>query len=237
LALILHIETATDVCSVCLALDGIVTCIEESNTRNNHATALHVMIDRLMVNQKHAYEDLDAIAVSMGPGSYTGLRIGVAAAKGFCFALDKPLIAINTLQAMTCSFLDHNPDLKDKKEALFCPMIDARRMEVYTALFDSNLTFVNHTSAMIANEDSFENLLKKNPIYFFGDGAQKVSRIIHHQNASFDNNFSTSSSGLCSAAFMAWKAREFRDTAYFEPFYLKDFIAGSKKQPNPVDKK
>lgn len=223
--LIFHIETATDVCSVCIAEDGKLLGTEETSIKNSHASMLHVLTDKLLKRLGIAYNRLDAFAVSMGPGSYTGLRIGVAAAKGFCFALNKPLIAVPTLEAITAHFISRTETLP---EALFCPMIDARRMEVYTAVFNQHLEMVAPVSATILDPNSFLDILAERTVYFFGDGAPKFSQIISHKNAIFFNKFSTSSAGLINPALRAWKAGKFCDLAYFEPFYLKDFVSGAK---------
>ncbi len=227
---ILQLETATAICSVSLAENGVVTGLEESEEKNNHASRLHVFIDRLLQQKGIDYPDLDAIAVSMGPGSYTGLRIGVAAAKGFGFALDIPVIAVNTLQSMTehyiCKF-----EFKASEDALFCPMIDARRMEVYTALYDRNLTVIKPVTAMILDENAFREELRKHKIHFFGDGADKFRKLSGgHPKSQFRDDFSTSSRGLTRPALEAYNARQFIDLAYFEPYYLKDFVAGPAKR-------
>jgi tRNA threonylcarbamoyladenosine biosynthesis protein TsaB len=223
--LIFHIETATDVCSVCIAENGKLLGIEETNIKNSHASMLHVLTDKLLKRLGITYDQPDAFAVSMGPGSYTGLRIGVAASKGFCFALQKPLIAVNTLEAMTAHFISQTDTIP---EALYCPMIDARRMEVYTTILSRNFEYLEPVSAAILDSNSFSSLIAKNSVYFFGDGAIKFSQIISHKNAIFSNKFSTSSAGLIAPALKAWNAGKFCDLAYFEPFYLKDFISGVK---------
>jgi tRNA threonylcarbamoyladenosine biosynthesis protein TsaB len=224
--LLLHIETATDVCSVCLARDGVLSGIEESHEKNSHAALLHVLIKSLLKKNHIKYSDLEGIAVSMGPGSYTGLRIGVAAAKGFCFSMGIPLIAINSLQAMTAWFIETQKiDAFKKEEILFCPMIDARRMEVYTALFNPELSFIEPAKAVVLDSNSFDEIFLQKKILFFGTGSDKFRDLIPDQNrAFFFRNFSTSSAGMPGLANTAYEAREFRNLTMFEPFYLKDFL-------------
>ena len=224
--MILQIETATTVCSVALAQDGNVLAYKEINVRNVHAEVITVFIEELFkVTGKH-YHDLDAIAVSCGPGSYTGLRIGISTAKGLCFALDKPLIAIETLEAMVYGLIGQG---EIDNNILLCPMIDARRMEVYTALFDGLGNRISPTSAVIVDENSFSDMLKSNKIIFFGDGADKCEETLGAiENAKFLKNFTTSARSLTKRALEKYEQKSFEDVAYFEPYYLKDFIAGKK---------
>ena len=229
MALILQIETATQTCSVALAKDGLVLDCIERTERNIHASVITIFIDELMKKNNCQFSDLSAITISMGPGSYTGLRIGVSTAKGLCYALDIPLIAINTLEAMSSGFvINHfsvNPD------TLFCPMIDARRMEVYCAIYNSETAVVLETKAEIIDENSFKNVLDGHVIYFFGDGASKCESILGtHLNARVIDDFENSAKHLTALAYQKFLQRNFEDVAYFEPFYLKDFIAGKKKQ-------
>lgn len=225
MALILQIETATTACSVALAQDGNVLACKELNERNVHAEVITVFIEEVVATAGKTYADLDAVAVSSGPGSYTGLRIGVSTAKGLCYALDKPLIAVETLQAMTDGMAAQNPE----KDTLLCPMIDARRMEVYTALFDSSGQRVKVTSAEIIDEHSFSDVLANQPVLFFGDGAEKCRSVLQsHGNAHFAADFVNSARYLTKGALAKFAALQFEDIAYFEPFYLKDFIAGKK---------
>ena len=226
MATILQIETATQVCSVALSIDGETTFIKEEIGQNLHASNLTLFIDEVIKGAKITYQDLDAIAVSKGPGSYTGLRIGVSTAKGLCYALDKPLIAIATLEMMASGFLHKNSEYS----GLVCPMIDARRMEVYTSVFDANLNVLESTTAKIIDETSFESLLSSNSITFLGDGAEKCTEILNHPNSSFiKDNFNSASymSPLSNDAFIAGN---FEDVAYFEPFYLKDFVVTQPKK-------
>ncbi|MGN8069028.1 tRNA (adenosine(37)-N6)-threonylcarbamoyltransferase complex dimerization subunit type 1 TsaB [Mucilaginibacter sp. 22184] len=228
MSVILQIETATTSCSVALAVDGKVVAFKQINERNIHAEVITLFIDELVTSANLTYAELDAIAVSSGPGSYTGLRIGVSTAKGLCFALDKPLIAIETLEAMAYGII-HKDDFIVDQNALLCPMIDARRMEVYCALFDAAGQKVRPTSADIIDEQSFADELNKQQILFFGDGADKCEAILgNNPNAKFLSGFVNSATFLTQKAADKFGKKEFEDVAYFEPYYLKDFIAGKK---------
>jgi tRNA threonylcarbamoyladenosine biosynthesis protein TsaB len=225
MALILQIETATTACSVALAQDGQILACKELNERNIHAEVITVFIDDVMRASGKTYADLDAVAVSSGPGSYTGLRIGVSTAKGLCYALDKPLIAIETLQAMADGIIGQGVPA----DTLLCPMIDARRMEVYTAQFDAAGQRIKPTTAEIIDEISFADLLATRQILFFGDGAEKCQAVLQRNpNAQFSNGFVNSARYLTNKAAAKFARADFEDIAYFEPFYLKDFIAGKK---------
>lgn len=226
--MILQIETATTVCSVALADNGRVLAFKEADQRNIHAEKITLFIDETLKSAGKSYGDIDAIAVSSGPGSYTGLRIGVSAAKGLSFALDKPLIAVETLQAMANGYADqHDIDTG----TLLCPMVDARRMEVFTAVFDElGDRVIEATSAKIIDEQSFSDLLSTNKIIFFGDGAEKCRAVLNaHANAVIVSDFINSARYITRKANEKYLARDFEDVAYFEPYYLKDFIAGKKK--------
>ncbi|NVM65496.1 tRNA threonylcarbamoyladenosine biosynthesis protein TsaB [Mucilaginibacter sp. SG538B] len=228
MSLILQIETATTSCSVALARDGKVLGFKQINIRNIHAEVITLYIDDLLNNSGLTYNELDAIAVSSGPGSYTGLRIGVSTAKGLCFALDKPLIAIETLEAMAYGVINSLGDAADGN-MLLCPMIDARRMEVYTALFDAAGNRVRETAADIIEENSFANYLKDHQILFFGDGAEKCKGVLSASpNALFLDDFVNSATYLTQKASQKFADGAFEDVAYYEPYYLKDFIAGKK---------
>lgn len=229
MALILQIETATQTCSVALAQDGVLLYVLEKTERNIHAGVITVFIEELMQKADKQFSELDAIAVSMGPGSYTGLRIGVSTAKGLCYALDIPLIAINTLEAMAAGFM--TKCFSVNANTVFCPMIDARRMEVYAAVYNHQNELILETEAKIINEQSFPDLLNQYIVYFFGDGASKCEAILGlHLNARVMDDFENSASHLTSLAFSKFKQQAFEDVAYFEPFYLKDFIAGKQKE-------
>ncbi|MGN6178806.1 MAG: tRNA (adenosine(37)-N6)-threonylcarbamoyltransferase complex dimerization subunit type 1 TsaB [Mucilaginibacter sp.] len=224
---ILQIETATTVCSVALSKNGKTLAVKEINERNIHAEVITVFIDELLKETGVSYSEVDAIAVSSGPGSYTGLRIGVSTAKGLCFALDKPLIAVETLEAMADGLIN-GMQLADK-DILLCPMIDARRMEVYTAIFNANGKRIRPTTAEIIDANSFGDLLSDHTIIFFGDGAPKCQAVLgDNTNAQFVADFRNSAAYLSQKAYAKLLANNLEDVAYFEPFYLKDFIAGKK---------
>lgn len=224
---ILQIETSTQFCSTAISQNGVTVALKEAAGHNLHAGSLTLFIEEVMLQANLKYTDLDAIAVSKGPGSYTGLRIGVSTAKGLCYALDKPLIGIDTLSMMAAGFLKAQPDYQE----LICPMIDARRLEVYAALFSPLADIIEPVSAKIIDEHSFNAALRAAKITFIGDGALKCQEIIQSQNASFNaDNFNTASN-MSGLAYQQFLKSEFEDVAYFEPFYLKDFmITESKKK-------
>jgi len=229
MSLILLIETATTSCSVALASTEKVIALRELNQRNVHAEVITIYIDELFKETGKHYNELSAITVSSGPGSYTGLRIGVSTAKGLCFSLDKPLIAIETLTAMAHGLIERG-EVAIEDNTLLCPMIDARRMEVYTAVFDRAGKLVKPTAAEIIDEHSFADLLAEKKVIFFGDGAEKCKAILdHHPNATFVTDFINSAKDMLVPALAKLSAQQFEDIAYFEPYYLKDFIAGVKK--------
>ncbi|GHV44232.1 tRNA (adenosine(37)-N6)-threonylcarbamoyltransferase complex dimerization subunit type 1 TsaB [Bacteroidia bacterium] len=225
--IILNIETSTSICSV--SVNQEFNCIFSVSDLQgqNHAALLSVFIDKALRAIKPYAEKPDAVAVSAGPGSYTGLRIGVATAKGLCFGFNIPLIAIDTLQIMTVPALQKVKTLDEK--ILFCPMIDARRMEVYDALYQHNGTIFRNTKAEIITENSFEDVLKVKKIYFFGNGAEKCKNIFTHPNACFLENINPLAENMCALACDSFFNRKFVDTAYFEPFYLKEFQATKAK--------
>jgi len=213
------------VCSVAVAEDGKVISLKETNIANSHSSLITSLTEEAIKDAGISFYDLNAICVSMGPGSYTGLRIGVSTTKGFCYALDIPLIAVNSLLSMAYHFSSENT-IKITKDTLLCPMIDARRMEVYTALFDKNLQFVKETSADIIDENSFKDMLSKKKIIFFGDGAAKCRTLLAvNKNAIIHDTFTPSATGMVSVAWQKFQNKQFEDVAYFEPYYLKDFIA------------
>lgn len=229
MSLILQIETATTVCSVALTKNGNLLAFKQLDERNIHAEIITLFIEELISANGIQYADIDAIAVSCGPGSYTGLRIGVSTAKGLCFALDKPLIAIETLEAMAYGVITEGKYAADD-DILLCPMIDARRMEVYTALFDMAGNRIKATSAEIIDEHSFASMLKNNRILFFGDGAEKCREIFgDNSNALFLSGFANSATYLTQKAVEKFDKQDFEDVAYFEPYYLKDFLVTKKK--------
>jgi tRNA threonylcarbamoyladenosine biosynthesis protein TsaB len=226
--MILQIETATAACSVALAKDGNVLGFKQVNGRNLHAEVITRFIEEIIAGAGFSYNNLDAIAVSCGPGSYTGLRIGISTAKGLCFALDKPLIAVETLAAMVEGVAAMD-EYSNQTDLLLCPMIDARRMEVYTAVFDMNGERIKPTSAEIVDENSFADTLQNNKVLFFGDGAEKCFNVLKaNPNALHLPDFLNSATHLTKKAAEKFNNGEFKDVAYFEPYYLKDFIAGKK---------
>ncbi len=224
MALILNLETTTKVCSVSLALNGIEIGKKESKTENfSHSENLNNFIVALMQSTAYKLSDLDAIAVSEGPGSYTGLRIGTSTAKGLCFGLDIPLIAISSLAALLhCT--------ANKNTAFYCPMFDAKRMEVYAAIFDTTYHQITAVEAKIIEADAFDEYLKKGKVVFLGPGAEKCKEVIQHTNADFDLQTEVSATGMNTLSFDKFQNNDFEDLAYFEPFYLKDFIAGKPKK-------
>ena len=228
MSLILNIETATNVCSVALSENNKILGFKETDDPNVHSSQLTVFIERLLKEEKTDIKSLSAVAVSKGPGSYTGLRIGVSVAKGICYALDIPLISVSTLQAMAFGISAGNI-IKDKN-AWLCPMIDARRMEVYSAFFDQNNSIQKDVSADIIEINSYVNTLDEREVYFFGNGAEKCKDIIQHNNAFFVDDIAPSAIYMTTIAFNKFSMKEFENMAYFEPFYLKDFIATTPKK-------
>lgn len=218
MAIILNIETATTNCSVSISKEGKTVFLKEDNNKNySHAESLHVFIDAVLKESKTDLNNIDAIAVSKGPGSYTGLRIGVSAAKGLCFALNKPLISVSTLQALAYQV--------KVDEGVIIPMLDARRMEVYSAIFDTNYNEIRETEAQILDGDAFAEYLNKGNVYFIGNGVEKTKEILTHKNAIFIDGKSPSTKEMGLLAYNKYKISDFEDVAYFEPYYLKDFVA------------
>ncbi len=219
--LLLHLETSTDTCSLALSRNGKILAVKETHNSRSHASLLSVFIDDLLKENTLDYAALDAVAVSCGPGSYTGLRIGVATAKGLCFALNKPLIAVSTLQAMTAWQKESNTTIA----SVFCPMLDARRMEVYTASFDDTLKMMRPVEAVVLTEDFLQQELAETKILFFGNGAFKFKELLQNNpNALFADDFTMSAQGMLTFAEEKFAGQDFEDVAYFEPFYLKDFV-------------
>jgi tRNA threonylcarbamoyladenosine biosynthesis protein TsaB len=226
--LILCLETGGDICSVALARGGEIVALRESRERE-HAECLSAFIDEMMETFGVSYREIDAVAVSAGPGSYTGLRIGTATAKGICYGANKPLIAVDSLLSLATLCERSDPD------AIYCPMIDARRQEVYTALFDASTRKLRATMAVIVTEDSFAEILDEHRMCFFGSGAAKCGKIIVHPNAAFVG-VESSAAGLSAPAFKAFTNQRFESTAYYEPFYLKDFVATTRSRKSPAAK-
>jgi tRNA threonylcarbamoyladenosine biosynthesis protein TsaB len=223
LAIILNIETSTKNCSVSIANSGKIVAIKELNNGSySHAEVLHPYIQTILKEGNILNHQIDAIAVSKGPGSYTGLRIGVSAAKGLCYALNKPLIAIDTLKSLSCAI--------SIDEGVIVPMLDARRMEVYAAVYNKDHQEVRKIKAEILDETSFSSELEKGKVYFLGDGSQKCKEIITHQNAVFIDGKFPSSKEMATLSYLKYKKKDTEDVAYFEPFYLKDFVAIPEKK-------
>ena len=217
---ILHIETATEICSCALSSNSQVLLSRENSQGQSHATSLGVFVEEIMQFSRENDIKIDAVSVSSGPGSYTGLRIGVSEAKGLSYGLEVPLIAIPTHKIMAWMMRTGiEPD------HLLCPMIDARRMEVYATIFNANLEVIRATSADIVDKESYAELLKNQKILFFGNGAEKCKGIILHPNASFIPAVKPKAEAMTALAENAFAAADFVDSAYFEPFYLKEFVA------------
>ncbi len=228
MALILNIETSTEVCSVSLAENGKLLFKKESIEGMNHSRLLTVFIEELFAGNNIQINKIDAVAVSKGPGSYTGLRIGVSVAKGLCYGLNIPLISVNSLEILgifTARNYAKTNLPNDGFPVLFCPLIDARRMEVYTALYNLQGEEIRPVSAEIIDEHCLSDLFGTHKILFFGNGAEKCKPIIKHRNALFEGPLTTSAEFMQNIAEEKFSKKEFEDVAYFEPFYLKNFVA------------
>ena len=216
MAKILNIETSTDICSVCISEDGKLLAIAESHEGYNHASKLTIFIQKCLDEIGIKMDDIEAVALSQGPGSYTGLRIGVSVAKGICYALNKPMIAVDTLQAIAFACAQNN-----QTDILYCPMIDARRMEVYTAIYNIENNIVDYLQAKIIDTNSYKNYFAEGKkIMFCGNGAEKCKPIITSSNALF-SSIKCSSAHLISLSEKKFKTQTFEDIAYFEPLYFK----------------
>ena len=226
---ILNIETSTETCSVAVCQDGIVIFEKVNKEANSHTKHLASFVEEaISFADSHAIP-LDAVAVSSGPGSYTGLRIGVSTAKGVCYGRNIPLIEIPTLKLLCVAPL-LSDDIEDEN-ALLCPMIDARRMEAYTAIYDRSLKEVRKVQADIIDESTYAEWLNKGVVYFFGNGSEKCKEVINHPNARFIDNITPTAKSMLPLAELAIAKQFFVDVAYFEPFYLKDFVAIKSKSP------
>ncbi len=226
MALILCIETSTTSCSIALAKNGQVVALKENNEGLNHSVLAAPYIEEILKEYNIEIKNLDAVAVSMGPGSYTGLRIGVSLAKGLCYGAKIPLISIPTLQALTINAAAKVND----PEALYIPMIDARRMEVYSAVCKANGEQITETEAIIVESNFYEEYINKGKVYLFGNGCTKTKEILTSPNIIFIDNIETSATGCAPIAERKFQAGKFENVAYFEPFYLKDFIATTPKK-------
>ena len=226
------IETSTALCSAAVAEDGIIKAYRESSEPKAHASLTSVFIDEMLKECGFTLQDCDAVCVSMGPGSYTGLRVGVSTAKGLCFGSGKPLLAVGTLDTLVAQASDRPSDVIPNLtgDPLFIiPMIDARRMEVYTAVFTPDGKQLTETSPAIIDETSFTEYLEQGPCLFIGDGAGKCADVIKHPNAHFSQCWPNASAMLLPAT-KAYNEKRFEDVAYFEPFYLKEFVATVSKK-------
>ncbi len=224
MAIILHIDTATEFASICLS-DGLnILGFEAHQEQKNHASFLQPAIKKMMQEAKVDLKNIDAISVTNGPGSYTGLRVGLASAKGLCFALQMPLITLNTLEVMATAAIEEN----NNSDFLYCPMIDARRMEVFTALYTNELTLIKDIQPLILEEKSFSDYLKTEKIIFSGSGAVKFKSIEDSENAVF-SEVQHSAKNMLSLALNKFNKKEFADVAYASPNYGKEFYTTAKK--------
>ena len=220
---IILIETSTALCSAALAENGVITAYKESSAPKAHASLTAVFIQDMLAERGITLADCDAVCVSKGPGSYTGLRVGVSTAKGLCFGSQKPLLAVGTLDTLVAQAAEEAADVK-----FIIPMIDARRMEVYTAVFENGQQ-ITETAPAIIDENSFAEYLEQGVCLFIGDGAGKCADVIKHPNARFTQCW-PKASAMLSPAQQAYKEKRFEDVAYFEPFYLKEFVATVSKK-------
>ena len=222
MTMILNLETATTNCSVSIARNGEIISLREDNSPNySHSEQLHIFIEEALKGASLAFKDISALAVSKGPGSYTGLRIGVSAAKGLCFSLDLPLISVSTLESLAMQGRAKNYDF-------IIPVLDARRMEVYSAIFDAQGNRLRETKAEIINKDSFLEYAQKGSVLLIGDGAEKCRELLDHPNFSFLTALPTATE-MGELSYKKFKANDFENVAYFEPYYLKDFMLPTKK--------
>ena len=231
MSLILCIETGTDICSVGVARDGELVSLRESDEGRDHAKKVGVFVDELLRETGISPDELDAVAVGMGPGSYTGLRIGVSFAKGLCYGLGIPLVAVGSLDAMAAVAIEDNDagilDVDNWENAVLCPMVDARRMEVYTRLFDAKGNALSDVTAEVVTEQTFADVRRERQLVMFGNGAAKCREVLH--DATYIN-ITPSARGLARLAEQRLSAGQTEDIAYFEPFYLKDFVVIPSKK-------
>ena len=220
MAFILNIDTAVETASVCLANDSNPLHFSINSHQRDHASWLHPAVKKILSDAGIVAGRLDAIAVTIGPGSYTGLRVGLSAAKGFCFALGIPLISIPTLEMMAFA-------IKDEQADLYCPLIDVRRMEVFTAVYDAELNTVVKPCAMILNGRNFDDLLREKKILFNGNGSKKLKDVLSHEHALFSTKSATAEN-MTQLAYKSYKEKHFADLAYIEPLYLKEFYHAAR---------
>ena len=226
MALILSRETSVDTCSVALHQNDELLSTEMILEPQAHAAKLALLIESVMKKGKHTFAELNAVAIASGPGSYTGLRIGTSTAKGLCFALNIPLLAVNTLELLIYQATFHNPD-----KALLCAMIDARRMEVYSMLADADGVAIKETASEIIEAHSYQMILEKHKILFFGNGAPKCKDLINHPNAYFLDDQVPNAASLGQMAYKKLKQNQIEDLVHFEPFYLKEFLVKKSAKP------
>ncbi len=220
LKMVLSIETASSVCSVALHQESKLIAFFELHTEKSHNEVLTLLIQEICKQNKCQFSEISAVAVSKGPGSYTGLRVGVATAKGLCYALQKPLIGINTLQAMLEQVIPFYP-----AHTLFCPMLDARRMEVYCLIANHQKELLVPTSAVVVENGTFHEYLSQGKVVFFGNGAEKCQKVISHPNAIFLEGIYPMAKYVGKLAWIKYQKKEFENLFYFEPYYLKDFVS------------
>ena len=234
--MVICLETATNLCSVALCDSAGIISLRESNESKSHASTLTLFIGEILKEHGIRAHDLEAVAVSKGPGSYTGLRIGVSVAKGIAYGASIPLIGIETTLLMFWGINDSKYiDTESEVKSFYCPMLDARRMEVYYSIYDSAGNKIKEISAEIITKDTFANIPESQKIIFFGDGALKCKEVINRKNALFEANYKISASHMHKSVFQSLREKRFEDVAYFEPFYLKDFIT-SKPRKNILGK-
>ena len=221
MSLILNIDTAIETASICLSNDRNVLQLSVNENQKDHAAWLTIAIQKMMKDAGYELSQLKAIAITIGPGSYTGLRVGLSAAKGLCYVLNIPLITIGTLEMMAAA-------AKDEATDLLCPMIDARRMEVFTAVYNKKLEEIKSSHALIIDNDSFSELLSKNSILFFGNGSKKLQTVLNHPHASF-KKIVYNASNMVTLANDRLMTLQFADLTYVEPFYLKEFFTPPRK--------
>ncbi len=227
---LLHIETSTNICSVALSQGNRCLGVKESSDDKSHAALLTIFIEELLKENDIKPADIDAVAVSMGPGSYTGLRIGVSTAKGICYGTNAKLIPVNTLKAMAIQIKESDAANNTNGNKLYAPMIDARRMEVYSAFFNDNLDTIKDISADIIDENSYAEYIKDNTIVMAGNGAAKCKEVLTDSKFVLADNIVPSAKTMIPLALEDYNNGKFADVAYFEPFYLKDFVATTPKK-------
>ncbi|HKH61389.1 MAG TPA: tRNA (adenosine(37)-N6)-threonylcarbamoyltransferase complex dimerization subunit type 1 TsaB [Flavitalea sp.] len=228
MSLILNLDTSTDKASICIASDGEAIALVENHQQKDHASWIHSAINQILQQCKYTIHDLQAVAVTAGPGSYTGLRVGMATAKGICYTLNIPLITENTLRAMALAIKQAYKEKNGAEKRLFCPMIDARRMEIFTALFTPDLREEMSSTALVVEESTFSDYLLKHEIIFSGNGSKKFQQLMSHPNAVF-SEIPFSAEHLAILSHQKFLDQEFSDVAYSEPLYLKEFYTVSKK--------